>query len=72
MMFEKSFAADGVHLEHSHRARASYCEQLLVGWLLTQRAARDRLPPGAAPRFELSDDTESELRGLGYVDLCSI
>ena len=61
------FAAS-TDLRSSNPVRAAYCEQVLAEWLTTQRQLCSRIAPESLPRLELSDETERELRGLGYLD----
>ncbi|HUU53611.1 MAG TPA: sulfatase [Armatimonadota bacterium] len=47
--------------------RAAYDEQLIAQWLLEQRQVRQGLTGAPAPRVQISDELEKQLRSLGYL-----
>jgi arylsulfatase A-like enzyme len=59
----------GEHDDLSARlpVRAAYDEQLIAGWLLEQRAWRERVAAPPAPKVKLSAELERKLRNLGYL-----
>jgi len=54
-------------LSASMPVRAAYDEQLIAGWLLEQRASRERVAAPPAPKVKLSAELQRKLRDLGYL-----
>jgi hypothetical protein len=54
-------------LSASMPVRAAYDEQLIAGWLLGQRAWRERVAAPPAPKVKLSAELQRKLKNLGYL-----